>query len=72
MGQISTITFAGMDTTSNAIARILYLLSQHPDVQEKLRSEIEEAVSNYGEALDYGTLTTLPYLDAIVRETLRL
>ncbi|KAJ3508531.1 hypothetical protein NMY22_g16580 [Coprinellus aureogranulatus] len=72
MGQISTITFAGMDTTSNALSRILQLLSERPDVQERLRDEIEEAAMTHGEELDYGTLSSLPFLEAVVRETLRL
>ena len=67
----STLTFASMDTTSNALARILHLLSTHPDVQSKLRQEIVDARSRYGN-LGYDDLVALPYLDAICRETLRL
>jgi cytochrome P450 len=60
-----------MDTTSNALARILHLLSTHQDVQSKLRQEIVDARSRYGN-LGYDDLAALPYLDAICRETLRL
>ena len=60
-----------MDTTSSAIARFLYLLSAHQDVQSKLRQEIVEVRKLYGN-LDYDKLLALPYLDAICRETLRL
>ena len=67
-----TLAFAGMDTTSNAIARILHLLSEHPDAQERLRQEILEARKEHGEAIPYDTLVSLPYLDAVCRETLRL
>ncbi|KAI0355250.1 cytochrome P450 [Trametes cingulata] len=70
IGQVSTFIFAAMDTTSNALATTLSLLAQHPDVQEKLRKEILEA-SNGGD-LDYDQLVSLPYLDAVCRETLRL
>jgi len=60
-----------MDTTSGGLSRVLHLLAQHPDVQDKLRKELLEAHS--GErALDYSILDTLPYLEAICRETLRL
>lgn len=65
-----TFIFAAMDTTSNALSMALSLIAKHPDVQEKLRKEILEA-SN-GEDLDYDTLVSLPYLDAVCRETLRL
>ncbi|RXW15627.1 hypothetical protein EST38_g10219 [Candolleomyces aberdarensis] len=71
VAQISTIIFAAMDTTSNALSRILHLLSEHPEVQERLRTEIRDAFENHGE-LDYDTLSSLPYLDAVCRESLRV
>jgi cytochrome P450 len=69
----STLTFAAMDTTSNALSRIIHLLSTHQDVQSKLREEIVDARSRHGHGnLGYDELVALPYLDAICRETLRL
>ncbi|TFK40022.1 cytochrome P450 [Crucibulum laeve] len=69
LGQISTFTFAAMDTTSTALSRILHVLSTHPEAQEKLRQEI----LSIGEGeIPYDTLVSLPYLDAVCRETLRL
>lgn len=65
-----TMTFAGMDTTSNSLARILHILAMHPDVQEKVREESIKARSD-GD-LSYDELMQLPYLDAVIRETLRL
>ncbi|RPD54880.1 cytochrome P450 [Lentinus tigrinus ALCF2SS1-7] len=70
LGQMSTFIFAGMDTTSNALSMTLFLLAQHPEVQEKLRQEIIEASNS--EDIGYDTLVSLPYLDAVCRETLRL
>ena len=66
----STFIFVGMDMTSNALSITLSLLCEHQDVQEKLRNEILEA--SKGEDLDYDALVSLPYLDAVCRETLRL
>ncbi|KAE9396151.1 cytochrome P450 [Gymnopus androsaceus JB14] len=40
---IRTFIFAAMDTTSNAMSRILQLLTVHPDVQDKMRQEISQA-----------------------------
>ena len=60
-----------MDTTSNALARTLFLLAHNQDVQEKLRREVTEARVKYGD-LAYDDLVALPYLDAVCRETLRL
>ena len=66
----SNLTFAAMDTTSGALARVLHLLSTHPNVQSKLRQEIVDARSRGN--LEYNELVGLPYLDAVCRETLRL
>ena len=67
-----TFILAGMDTTSNALSRILHLLAQHPDVQAKVRAEIMEAQGSDRTDISYEDLVKLPYLDAVVRETLRL
>ena len=67
---VSTFTVAAMDTTSSALVATLELLAKNPDVQERLRNEILNA--SKGEDLDYDALVSLPYLDAVCRETLRL
>lgn len=72
IAQISTITFGAMDTSSNALASMLHLLSIHQDVQKNLRKEVVEAYETYGGDLDYDTLMNLPLLNGLVRETLRL
>nr|F1SY85.1 RecName: Full=Cytochrome P450 monooxygenase 91; Flags: Precursor [Postia placenta Mad-698-R]BAK09429.1 cytochrome P450 [Postia placenta] len=71
LGQMSTFIFAGMDTTSGALAHTLQLLAEHPDVQDKMRAEIVAALGG-GQEIPYDTLVDLPYLDAVCRETLRL
>ncbi|KAF9002256.1 cytochrome P450 [Cyathus striatus] len=71
IAQMSTLTVAGMDTTSNALSRILHLLSLHPEVQEKLHREVFQAYEKHGD-LTYDELESLSYLDAVCRETLRL
>ena len=65
-----TLTFAAMDTTSGVLGRILFLLSIHQDVQNKLRQEITKARKS-GD-LSYDELVALPYLEAVCRETLRM
>ena len=69
----STFTFAATDTTSTAISRTLHLLAHHKDAQDRLRQELRKArQDNDGEDISYDALVSLPYLDAICRETLRL
>ncbi|KAI1793787.1 cytochrome P450 [Ganoderma leucocontextum] len=74
LAHMSTFILAGMDTTSNALSRILNLLAENPSVQERLRAEIVDAQGGPGGDTDipYDDLTKLPYLDAVCRETLRL
>ena len=60
-----------MDTTSNALAITLLLLAEHPEIQDKLRNEILES-SDSSQDIDYDLLVSLPYLDAVCRETLRV
>lgn len=47
------------------------MLSEHPEYQEKVRSEILKARQE-AQHIPYDQLMELPFLDAIVRETLRL
>ncbi|KAI0791323.1 cytochrome P450 [Abortiporus biennis] len=71
LGQISTLLFAAMDTTSGALAHALHMLAERPDVQDKLRQEILQA-QEQGEDIPFDTLMNLPYLEAVCRETLRV
>ncbi|TFY63024.1 hypothetical protein EVJ58_g3484 [Rhodofomes roseus] len=69
LAQVPTFLVAGHETTSNATAWALYSLAVAPEIQEKLR---EEAYSLPTENPTMDELQELPYLDAVVRETLRL
>lgn len=73
LADISLLILAAMDTTSSALARILHVLSEHQEAQDRLREEVRAAykASDSGD-LDYDTLHELPYLEAVCRETLRL
>ena len=67
------MVLAGMDTTANTLARVLQLLAEHPNVQDRLREEILETIESEGSStVDFDKLLELPYMDAVCRETLRL
>ncbi|CCO30018.1 Cytochrome P450 3A9 [Rhizoctonia solani AG-1 IB] len=68
LGQMNTLIFAGHETTSGALARILQILATNPAIQDRLRAELLGAPAK----LTYDDLHNLPYLDALCRETLRL
>ncbi|KAH9055229.1 cytochrome P450 [Lactarius vividus] len=71
VAQMAVFLIAGTDTTSTALSRILQLLSLHPDVQDKLRNELKGAHED-NEELTHDQLVSLPFLEAVCRETLRL
>ena len=50
---------------------MLHVLALHPDAQARLRKEVTAARRERGD-LAYDDLMALPYLDAFVRESLRL
>lgn len=60
---------AGHDTTSTAVVWTLYALSQAPELQHKLRAELSSVPSDTPNMDD---LNALPYLEWVVRESLRL
>jgi cytochrome P450 len=57
---------SGQETTSQAIAFTAMELGRHPDVQRRLRQEIE-AFPSQPTYDDFQT--RLPYLDAVLKET---
>ncbi len=65
--EIATIFFAGYETTTTTLAWLWYLLTTHPQVQEKLLAEMSQLDSAVT-----ATRRQMPYLDAVIKETLRL
>ncbi|ESK92566.1 cytochrome p450 [Moniliophthora roreri MCA 2997] len=64
---MSTIIMAGHETTSVTVSFTLLRLARNPEAQDKLRQEMQATGR-----LDHDTILSLPYLDAVVREGLRL
>ena len=58
---------AGYETTSTLLTWACYRLATNPDIQEKLYQEVKQANIE-----DYEVLQDLPYLDAVISETLRI
>jgi cytochrome P450 len=73
MHQLKTFYFAGHDTTATLIAWIIWLLSQHDDVREKLLTEIQNPkIWANSSTPTYDQLQQCSYLDAVLKEALRL
>lgn len=64
---MATLITAGRDTVSHMVARTIQVLAERPDVQAELRRELTA-----NDRIVFEELQTLPYLDAVVREMLRL
>ncbi|KAJ8715368.1 hypothetical protein PYW07_009850 [Mythimna separata] len=69
--QVDLMLAAGHETTPNALLFTMVLLGSHPDVQEKLFSEIQEVLGEDRD-VDKMDLSRLQYLEAVVKESLRL
>ncbi|KAF7331403.1 hypothetical protein MKEN_00018700 [Mycena kentingensis (nom. inval.)] len=65
----NTWLFSGFETTAASLTWLLIELAKHPEVQERLRAEIRQVQDG---AEDYSEIARLPYLHAVVYETLRL
>ncbi|RPD75378.1 cytochrome P450 [Lentinus tigrinus ALCF2SS1-7] len=75
IGHMSLLLLAATDTTSTSITRAIEVLAHRPDAQAKLRQELLDATTRTGRTLadfDYDAYTDLPYLEAVVRETIRM
>ncbi|KAI8096496.1 cytochrome P450 [Halteromyces radiatus] len=71
-----TILFliAGSETTSNTLGFAMIELLRHPQAMKKLRDEIDtlEFVNPERQIFNHEQLKNLPYLNAVINETLRL
>jgi cytochrome P450 len=68
--EMMTLFLAGHETTAMALTWTWYLLSQHPEVEEKLVSEVSGVLR--GRAPTVADLAQLPYTEMVVRESMRL
>ncbi|CAO1381140.1 unnamed protein product [Diamesa hyperborea] len=71
--EVDTFMFEGHDTTTSAISFTLYLLSQNSDVQQKILEETRSVLGNDClVAPTYNHLQEMKYLEAVIKESLRL
>jgi len=71
LASVIDVLFAGVDTTSNTMQWVLYMMAKNPDKQDILRQEVLSVLGDTTLATPT-TLAQMPYLKAWVRETLRL
>ncbi|KOC66284.1 Cytochrome P450 9e2, partial [Habropoda laboriosa] len=63
---------AGFDSVSTLICFLAHEIAANPDVQAKLRIEIEEVLRKTDGKPTYESIKEMSYMDAVINETLRL
>ncbi|KHN83257.1 Cytochrome P450 4V2 [Toxocara canis] len=70
--EVDTFTFEGHDTTSASMNWFLHLMGVHPDIQMKVHKEIDEVLGEEDRPVTYEDLGNFRYLEACIKEGLRL
>lgn len=68
--EVVTMLFAGYETTAHALTWTWYLLSQHPEAEEKIHAELDAVLRAQLPAV--GDLDLLPYNRMVLSEAIRL
>jgi cytochrome P450 len=68
--QMSTIFLAGHETTASGVTWAGWVLASHPDVAARAAAEVDEVLG--GRVPVFEDIARLPYLGAVIKETLRL
>ena len=66
MAQSFAFLIAGFETSATTISLSLYELSLQPNIQKRLRKEIEETKAKYNNELTYDGLKDMKYLHMVV------
>lgn len=65
-----TLALTAYDTVAEAITWTFYLLAQHPEIESRVREELQQRVGN--RPVVAGDYENLPYLRRVIAESLRL
>ena len=70
IGQAAVLFAASYENVGNSLTWTLFLLAQHPRVLARLQEELEQTLK--GEAPTSAQLDHLPFLDAVIKESMRV
>jgi cytochrome P450 len=71
-GNIITILLAGEDTTAHTLAWLVYLITEHPEIQHKMQMEVDAVLGKDTIPKDFSAVEKLNYIEAVIHETMRL
>ncbi len=64
---------AGFETSSNTLSTLTYNLATHPEVQERIRQELENLLKDSSsDSIDTDLVSNMTYLDAAITENMRM
>ncbi|XP_063896133.1 cytochrome P450 4C1 isoform X2 [Helicoverpa armigera] len=69
---LDTIVGGAYDTTATSLTFILIVIGSHPDVQEKMYQELQKVLEDEERDINKHDLPKLVYMEAVIKETLRL
>lgn len=70
-GNLLTLLMAGEDTTAHTLNWMIYLITQLPEVQKKIREEIDRVIPDSQLVNDYKLNSQLKYIEGCANESLR-
>ncbi|XP_043276577.1 cytochrome P450 9e2-like [Venturia canescens] len=63
---------AGFDTSSRLMCFVSHVLSYYPEIQDRLRKEVDVILGEDSASITYEKLGRMTYMDMVISETLRL
>ena len=72
VGNALTMLLAGEDTTSNTLAWMMHMMTEHPAVQARMQDEADRVLGTANRPPDYASTSELAYIEAVAHETMRL
>jgi len=63
---------AGFDTSANTLGSLTYFIVSNPQVYDLLMNEIQDKLEEFDGKVNHETVADMPYLDACIKESLRM